>query len=291
MLTDKAAQGQAKSQSKFQQRLARMARKKHIDENVLRKHRINSTPEQFIFKVLMLSIILAIAIAVFMFILFYIRGFALPISALVSLVIGFVVQTIFYNMMTNFPATKGKKSARNAERDMIFAARDIIISLRSGSPLFNAIVYVSNGYGDASEEFRRIVEKVQVGVPLVDAIDRTIEESKVPSFKKIMLQAAVAIKSGSEVTTALSSIIQQIEEERYIQLKAYAQKLNVLSMFYMLFGVIFPSMGLALAIILTTFISIITINATILEVVIVFVIAVQVVFLQMLRTSRPAFTT
>ena len=45
-------------------------------------------------------------------------------------------------------------------------------------PLFNAITSVSSGYGDASKEFAKIVEKVQLGTPLEDAMDQTVSESK-----------------------------------------------------------------------------------------------------------------
>ena len=44
-------------------------------------------------------------------------------------------------------------NGRNVERDILFAARDIVIGMRSGMPLYNAIAAVSTGYGDASREF------------------------------------------------------------------------------------------------------------------------------------------
>ncbi|EQD29158.1 Type II secretion system F domain protein, partial [mine drainage metagenome] len=150
-------------------------------------------------------------------------------------------------------------NAKIIERDIIFAARDLIISLRSGMPLFNALTSVSTGYGEASKEFAKVVQKVQLGTPLVDAIDQTIEETKSSSFKRIMLQASVSIKSGADVVGALQSIIDQLAEERTIEMRRYGQKLNAIAMFYMLFGIILPSMGIAVVTILTTFISIFTV--------------------------------
>ena len=43
-----------------------------------------------------------------------------------------------------FSHQKSKGSAKSIERDILFAARDMIISLRSGMPLFNAITSISS---------------------------------------------------------------------------------------------------------------------------------------------------
>ena len=43
--------------------------------------------------------------------------------------------------------------------------------MRSGMPLFNAITAVSTGYGAASKEFAKIVELVQLGMPIEQAMD------------------------------------------------------------------------------------------------------------------------
>jgi hypothetical protein len=60
-------------------------------------------------------------------------------------------------------------------------------------------------------------------------------------------------------------------------------------MFYMLFGVIFPSMGIAVAAILTTFINLFSITNTTLLMAIVGILFLQIVFLNIMRGSRPVF--
>lgn len=184
---------------------------------------------------------------------------------------------------------RGKKASKLIDRDIIFASRDLIISLRSGMPLFNAITAISTGYGEASKEFAKIVQKVQLGMPLVDAIDEVIEQSKSPSFKRLMLQASVSIKSGADVVDALKSIIDELMQERSIELRRYGQKLNAVAMFYMLFGIIFPSMGIAVITILTTFVAIFTVDFTTLEAALVGIFFLQIVFLKLITSSRPTF--
>jgi flagellar protein FlaJ len=202
----------------------------------------------------------------------------------------FAVFMSTFRTFMNFPTTKGRSSSKKVERDILFAARDLIIALRSGMPLFNAITSVSSGYGEASKEFLKIVERVQLGTPLEDAIDIVVSQSRSPSFRKIMLQASVSIKVGADVTSALQSVIDQLAQERVIELRRYGQRLNAIAMFYMLFGIILPSMGIAVLTILTTFIPIFSVDVTLLEAVVLGIIFLQVVFLQMIRSSRPVFS-
>jgi hypothetical protein len=127
-------------------------------------------------------------------------------------------------------------------------------------------------------------------MPLEDAIDQTIAETSSRSFRRIMLQASVSIRAGADVVSALQSVIDQLTQERMIELRRYGQKLNALAMFYMLFGIIMPSMGVAVLSILTTFIALFSVTTVLLEFVLVGVFFLQVVFLQMIRNSKPIFT-
>ncbi len=264
---------------------------KHPDlEGGLRKEGIKESVYDFIKRMLILSVIFTVAIGGVSFVvLFKLLHNPLTAAILAALVAGAVFTSVFRTFL-NFPTAKGKSSSKSVERDILFAARDLIIALRSGMPLFNAITSVSSGYGEASKEFLKIVERVQLGTPLEDAIDDIVSTTKSQSFRKIMLQASVSIRVGADVTSALQSVIDQLTQERVIELRRYGQRLNAIAMFYMLFGIILPSMGIAVLTILTTFIPIFAVNVTILEVVVVGLIFLQVVFLQMIRSSRPVFT-
>src|SRR5208283_3229492 len=127
-------------------------------------------------------------------------------------------------------------------------------------------------------------------MPLEDAIDKTVDETKSQSFRRLMLQASVSIRAGADVVSALQSIIDQLSQERIIELRRYGQRLNAIAMFYMLFGIILPSMGIAVVTILTTFIAVFTVNVTVLEFALVGIIFLQIVFLELITSSRPVFT-
>jgi hypothetical protein len=104
-----------------------------------------------------------------------------------------------------------------------------------------------------------------------------------------MLQASISIKSGADIVSAFQSTIDELTLERQIELRRYGQKLNALSMFYMLFGIIFPSMGIAVVTILTTFISIFTVTDVVLYAVLIGIVFLQIVFINLISSSRPIF--
>ncbi len=287
----RAAKLKMKPPSKFQMYLEGVGAKSKGLENAMRAQGMKISMYQFIRNMMIVSILLAFAVGVAIFVLFKSRtALALPLDFIFAVLIGIVVYMMAFQSFLNYPKRQINSAAKNVERDILFAARDMIISLRSGLPLFNAITSISTGYGDASKEFAKIVEKVQIGTTLEDAIDQTVADSKSPSFKRIMIQAAVSIRAGADITSALQSVIDQLSQERVIELRRYGQRLNAIAMFYMLFGIIVPSMGIAVLSILTTFIAIFTIDFTVLEFALVGIFFLQIIFLLMVTSSRPVFS-
>ncbi len=269
---------------------------KHKDlETQLREVGLKGSPQQFAKRMMTNAILIAVVVGVAMIVMLnavLATKYANPIviAVLIGAVIGYAIYTVLFAQFLRYPAARVKKRGKEVERGILFAARDIIISLRSGVPLFNALTSVSTGYGATSVEFAKIINLIQLGTPMDQAIDRVSETSGSRTFKKIMLQASVSIKEGADVVTALQEVVDQAMQERVIELRRYGQRLNALSMFYMLFGVILPSMGIAVLAILTTFINIFSVTDTFLILVLIFIAIIQYVFLNIMKNSRPLFT-
>ncbi len=259
-------------------------------EETLREQNIKGTLHSFIKRMVLSSLILSIVLGIVITILLLKMGADTFISIIIGGGIIYVVYKMALNTFLNYPLKKSETGVKGVERDILFAARDMMISLRSGMPLFNAISSVSVGYGEASKEFKKIIEKSQLGVPLEEALDSALSESKSPSFRRFMIQASSSLKAGSDVVSSLQTILSDLSQERIIELRRYGQKLNAIAMFYMLFGVILPSMGLAVATILTTFISLFQITPQILYGALIGIFFLQVIFLKMITASRPVFS-
>ena len=250
---------------------------------------MKESPQEFVRKMLLYALAISIVVGVAVAALFFRIGEPASITLMLSFVLWFAVYQVSFNRFLMYPAQRPKAMGKLVERDVIFAARDIVVGMRSGMPLFNAIASVSTGYGETSKEFARIVELVQLGMPMEQAMDEVSSRSEAPTFKRLMLQASVSIKAGVDVTATLQDVVDEAMQERIIDIRRYGQKLNALAMFYMLFGVIFPSMGVAVLTIMSTFISVFPVTYVILLLVLVFIGFIQIVLLNLMRRARPVF--
>ncbi|MEM3839151.1 MAG: type II secretion system F family protein [Candidatus Micrarchaeaceae archaeon] len=272
-------------------------------DKVVAKHRsleqqmkevgIRGSPQQFAKKMMKNALIIALLIGIAVSAIFYRLLSNTSNLAVIAIFMGAFSMYAAYNVLfaqfLRYPATKEKSRGKEIDKSILFAARDIMISLRSGVPLFNALTSVSTGYGAASAEFAKIINLVQLGMPMEQAIEQVSNASGSKVFKRIMLQASVSIKQGADVVVAMQEVIDQATQERAIELRRYGQRLNALSMFYMLFGVILPSMGIAVLSILTTFINLFSVTPTLLVLVLIFIAIIQFIFFTIMKNSRPLF--
>lgn len=241
-------------------------------------------PRDFASRTLVNALAMMIIFTIVLAVLASTFTFPLLLVALISPVLFFV----FFIMGMGAIDVKIGQKAREVDRDSLFAGRDMLIALKSGAPLFNALVGVRKDYGATSKEFQKIVEKIDSGIPAEIALQQAYESNKASSFKRIILQILMSMRSGSDVGTGLESALNQISQEQVIDIKRYGQKLNPIAMFYMLFAIILPSLGVAIGIILSSFVSF-DVDFNTLTVVLVFLALAQYTFLTIIRSSRPNF--
>jgi len=248
----------------------------------LRRANMDMDPGSFILRTLMISVMTTVMGWGSLYIL-------TPIIGLPPAILFILLPLIFIGVFLWFmhsPRVKIAKKERDLDRDVLFAGRDMVISLKAGVPLFNAMGNVSQDYGVASKEFARVVERIQSGVPADVALQEVSEANTSKRFRQILFQIIASQRSGSDVAAGLDSTLDQISREQVISLKRYGQQLNPLTMFYLLVGIILPSIGITVGIVITSFVKI-TIDSSVLLGVILFILIIQIAFLAFMISSRP----
>jgi len=202
-----------------------------------------------------------------------------------------VVYVAMFFYVMQFPSVKANQRAKNIDQELVFAGRHMLIALKAGVPLFDSMLGITRDYGEVSKEFNKIIEKVTLGVPMSLAIHEVTETNPSSSFKRMMLQITNSMSSGSDVAAGLEVVLEQISKEQIIAMKEYGQKLNPLAMFFMIFGVILPSLGVAFMIIVLSFIGggSTSLGASALLGIFALIAVIQFIFLSMIETSRPKF--
>lgn len=256
-------------------------------EKKLRMAEMDPDPGKFISRVFLASIVYTVILMIGLFAVFYFFDLELLFLIPIAIVL-FVIMFFFWKML---PSVKMLQRARRIDQDIVFAGRHIVIALKSGIPLFDALVGVTEDYGKVSSEFNKIVEEISLGKSVTASMREAAENSPSKYFNRVVLQMVNAVVSGSDIADALDSVLDQIAEEQVIALRGYGQKLNPLSMFYMLFGIIFPSLGVVFLIVVMTFAGGATaaIGPVLLPLVFILVVAIQFSFVSIMESSRPRF--
>ncbi len=179
------------------------------------------------------------------------------------------------------------RKEREIEREIVFAGRFLVIEMKSGVPLYSAICNVAKNYETTGKYFKEIIDKVDLGSDMEEALTEQIELTPSSNFRKMLWQILNSQKTGADLATSISSTVDQIAKEQMIDVREYGRKLNPLAMFYLIIAIIMPSIGVVMLIIISSFLSLkIDLPAL---VGLAFLLALfQSFFLIMIRSQRPA---
>jgi flagellar protein FlaJ len=217
-------------------------------------------------------------------------GFSFVVFTFLSKWIVFLFSPLFVALafiyFIGYVDLKIEKVKKEINREIVYAGRFLIIEIESGVPLYEAFRNVARNYESIGVYFQELVERIDLGTPMDDALNEMIAITPSPELRKMLWQVLNSLKTGSEVARALSAVLDQVVREQEIAVKEYGRKLNPLALFYMMIAIIVPSLGTIMLIVLTSFLGF---N---LSMVVYIVIAgligfMQFMFLAVIRSSRP----
>lgn len=219
-------------------------------------------------------------------------GFSLNNSTLMGAgVASFPFLAIFgFFTFANYPKVKTRRLSRDLEKDLPYALRHMLIEVRSGISLYEAMVSVSEGYGEASKEFNRIVEDINGGKPQIDALEDSIVRNPSEQYRRAMWQMINALKSGTDVSNTLESLVESMVKQQKLDVERYGKELNPYILVYLMIAVIMPSLGVTFLIVLSTFTGVGLTNFTFYQI-LGGLILFQVFFLNFIKSKRPEVKT
>lgn len=217
----------------------------------------------------------------------------LLISQKASLLLLIPIIMITYPVMViytmQYPRALVSKRRRQIDREILFAGRHLTISIRGGTPLFDAMLAIAKGkYGEVSKEMNRLVERVLLGIPIDEAAQSIVEDCPSPTFRRLLMQIVNSVRSGADVADSLDMVLNQISREQLIAVREYGQKLNPVVMFYLVIGVILPSLGISIGILILSFAKI-RLTASEIWAFVPLIAALQYIFLSYAEMTRPVF--
>ena len=248
----------------------------------LRIAHLSYTPIGYIAKNLKISLLYAILFTALFF--FVLQKSKLPYFWLIPIFI------ILYVLVFKYSLIKLKARIRQRQRDIdkevIFVGRYLLVKLFAGRPLLNALIETAESRGIAVKYVKEIVDDINTGNTIEDALNNAMIYSPSEKLGKILFHVNNALELGIDVTGPLESVIEELTKEDELEIKKYGKKLNTLVIFYMLAAVILPSLGVAMFIVISSFVSI-PIDFNGLLVFIFFIVVLQFIFIALFKSIRP----
>ncbi|MBW2996252.1 type II secretion system F family protein [Candidatus Woesearchaeota archaeon] len=249
----------------------------------LKQAGMKETPEEFVKKTFFTSFYMTTGLTIFLIAIFSkFKLLAIIVAVLFPLL--FVMVFLYF---VKLPDVKIIKKRKTIDREVVYAGRFLIVEMESGVLLYNAMANVVKSYEEIGKEFSNILNNIDMGTPIEEAINEVIELTPSPDFRRMLWQIINALRTGSDVSESLKSVIEQITKEQIIEINTYAKKLNPLAMFYMIIAVILPSLGITMLIVLSSFLSL-ELSLPLLIGIVVLLGLLQLMFFVIIRSSRPA---
>jgi flagellar protein FlaJ len=176
---------------------------------------------------------------------------------------------------------------KSIDKEIIYAGRFLVVELQSGVLLYNAMVNISKSYKDIGNAFGEIIHSIDLGTSVEDALKEAIEFTPSNDFRRMLWQVMNALRTGSDVSESLKSVLDQVTREQIIEVQSYSKKLNPLAMFYMILAVILPSLGITMLVVMSSFISLELGLGALLGIASVLAM-LQFIFYKIIKSSRPA---
>lgn len=207
-------------------------------------------------------------------------------SLLFPVAIGAGFSAFVFAYLLNYPYFVSSRRMKLLEKDMLASLQHILIEVKSGVPLFNAMVGISEGYGKVSDEFRRIVKEINAGTKETEALDEASRRNPSANFRRALWQIVNALRSGSDIAGTLESIVDNLAKEQIIAVRKYGQELNPYTMMYMLIAIILPSLGVTFLIIFSSF-SGVALPKSIFPIILIAMALFQFFYMGMIKSKRP----
>ena len=248
----------------------------------MRMAKVKQSPAQFLDKAAKNSVIYGAMFTVLSF--FVIDKAKLPKLLLIPLFFVFVI--LFFRYAFLGLKAKITKREREINKEVLFIGRYLLVKLYSGRPLLNALIETANSRGIASKYIKEIVDDIDTGSTIEDALNNAMIYSPSEKLRSVLFHINNALQLGIDVTKPLESVLEEITRGEEIEIQKYGKKLNTLVIFYMLAAVIVPSLGVAMFIVISSFINF-PIDLKGLMLIVLLIVIIQFVFITLFKSIRP----
>ena len=173
------------------------------------------------------------------------------------------------------------------EKDLLFALKYIYIRIKSGISLYDAMIGIAYGdFGEVSKEFKKTIKEISGGIEEVHALENMALRNPSPYFRRVVWQITNNLRAGTDIANVLESITSSLVNEHKLLIRRYGSELNPIILMYMMLTIVIPSLGITVVVVMSAF-SGITVPIYLFYLIPIMLLALQFMFISLIRTKRP----
>ncbi len=200
---------------------------------------INWSPEEY------LVIISTAATMVFAIVLLLFEGIAIGLGDVsLSILSPFIAIAAFILVIIIgfiYPSAIANERASKINRELPFALRQLATQVKAGVSFHRAMnSIVNSNYGVLSDEFRKVLLDIERGTSTEQSLLKLAAKTKSRGLKKSIVQILRALKSGGNLSQTITAIADDVSFELRMKVRDFTEKLNFISVIYIMIGVVGP---------------------------------------------------
>ncbi len=161
-------------------------------------------------------------------------------------VLVFVFGLILFYIMSFFvaikiPESNAKRRGKVIDKVLPFALRHFATEIKAGVGVHKAIKAIAySGYGALSGEFKRVIDEIEKGVTTEDALEALANRTESDDLARSVLHVMRALRTGGNLSEILTKIADDVSFNLSIRMRDFSERLTLISLFYMMAGVVLP---------------------------------------------------
>ena len=251
-------------------------------EEQMRMAQMEPKVVSFIVKCVIISIIFGINVALVISLIFRNYGFLLIL--LPSFLFFFIIS---FFLCLRIPQVNIAKVRKDIENDVFIPSRMLLTLLEAGNSLITALERASYTKAKSSKFFGKIASEIYLGKNIDQAIDDAIKYTPSDSFRRVLEPIKKSLRTGADIQKNLLSTLQDLSNEKIVEIESYEKKLAPLSMFYMIFGTIIPALGVVGLVIILSIVGVRIEFFPFLFILLVLILFIQLFFVRLFKSIRP----
>ncbi len=200
------------------------------------------TPFQYVFNTLFMTGFSFVTLLIIFYLIFKSNLKFLVFSLLFL----FLSIPLIYKFWLSLIDVEINKLGRELDADLLFVSEFLLVELQSGLPLGNAIEKISKVHRPSGRFFKRVYLDFKTGKDFERTLNEAIEYCPSEKLKNLLKKLKDSLYIGVDIIPILKNFIKYSNEYNLIKIKEFSKSMNPLIMMYLLLGIVFPSLGVAI---------------------------------------------